>query len=79
VLDMAGNVWEWCSTKWRESYKEEADDGLEGDGSRVLRGGSFLNLQGTRAAPLATTTIPTLVTGTAGFGLWWCLLAPLIL
>ena len=40
-LDMAGNAWEWCATKWRESYREEPDDSPEGDESRVLRGGSW--------------------------------------
>lgn len=41
ILDASGNVWEWCSTKWRESYQEPADDDLEGAAGRVLRGGSF--------------------------------------
>jgi serine/threonine-protein kinase len=40
-LDMAGNAWEWCATKWRESYREEPDDSPEGEASRVLRGGSW--------------------------------------
>jgi len=40
-LDMAGNVWEWCSTKWRGSYSEPADDAPEGDDPRVLRGGAW--------------------------------------
>ena len=39
--DMAGNVWEWCSTKWRDNYTEKADESLEGRASHVLRGGSF--------------------------------------
>jgi formylglycine-generating enzyme required for sulfatase activity len=39
--DMAGNVWEWCATKWRESYEEAADESLEGDAPRVVRGGAF--------------------------------------
>ena len=42
-LDMSGNVLEWCSTKWQDSYKNYRDDNaLEGDAARVLRGGAFL-------------------------------------
>jgi formylglycine-generating enzyme required for sulfatase activity len=39
--DMAGNVWEWCVSKWRDSYKGEPDDSIEGDALRVLRGGCW--------------------------------------
>jgi formylglycine-generating enzyme required for sulfatase activity len=42
VEDMSGNVWEWCRTKWQDSYKKYRDDNrLEGDAPRVLRGGAF--------------------------------------
>jgi formylglycine-generating enzyme required for sulfatase activity len=44
ALDMSGNVWEWCSTKWLENYKgyeNKVDDDAAGDSRRVLRGGSF--------------------------------------
>ncbi len=40
-LDMSGNVWEWCLTKWRDNYSIEEDNNPEGDMLRVLRGGAF--------------------------------------
>jgi len=44
VEDLSGNVWEWCRTKWEESYEDYRDDNdLEGNVRRVLRGGSFLS------------------------------------
>jgi len=46
VLDMSGNVWEWCRTKWRGDYKGKPDDSPEGDAARVLRGGAFLDSAG---------------------------------
>ena len=41
ALEMSGNVWEWCRKKWREDYTSAADERLEGDAPRVLRGGAF--------------------------------------
>ncbi len=43
ILDASGNVWEWCSTRWRDTYDAPEDNALEGDAVRVLRGGSFAN------------------------------------
>lgn len=43
-LDMAGNIWEWCSSL-AFSYPYRADDGREGMalGPRIARGGSWLS------------------------------------
>lgn len=46
AADLAGNILEWCSTKWVDTYKDyarRADDDLEGEARRVVRGGSFVN------------------------------------
>ena len=45
ALDMSGNVWEWCQTKWRGNYEEPPDESLEGTDSRVVRGGAFDHYQ----------------------------------
>ena len=42
AMDMSGNVWERCSTKWRENYSAgRADNDSQGDSPRVERGGSW--------------------------------------
>jgi formylglycine-generating enzyme required for sulfatase activity len=47
LYDSAGNVYEWCSTKWGYSYPYNPDDGRENppatydENYRVLRGGGW--------------------------------------
>ncbi len=38
VVDMTGNVWEWCLTEY-----ETGEDGINGTNVRLLRGGSWFN------------------------------------
>lgn len=41
ALDMSGNTWEWCVSKWRPDYTTPPDDDPTGSEARVVRGGSF--------------------------------------
>ena len=54
LYDMHGNVWEWCSDTYHNSYIGAPTDGsawVESSGDRVVRGGSWLsNGGGVRSA-----------------------------
>ncbi len=41
LLDLSGNVWEWCLTKWRSNYEQPEDNVVDGISRRVIRGGAF--------------------------------------
>jgi formylglycine-generating enzyme required for sulfatase activity len=41
VLDMSGNVWEWCLSNWTARYQMPEDIANEGTQVRVQRGGAF--------------------------------------
>jgi formylglycine-generating enzyme required for sulfatase activity len=60
VHDMAGNVWEWTRTRYRP-YPYDAGDGRndpEGEGSPVVRGGSWNDDQGDARCAYRFGTVP---------------------
>jgi formylglycine-generating enzyme required for sulfatase activity len=65
VVDMAGNVWEWCLT----DYDKRTDDMHSAARFRVLRGGSWDNLTTILTlSAVATATGSALSTGAASGG-----------
>ncbi len=44
VMEMSGNVWEWCLSNYENSTFKAREENLRTDKSRVLRGGSWYNL-----------------------------------
>jgi formylglycine-generating enzyme required for sulfatase activity len=70
TLDMSGNVWEWTLSLDRP-YPYLPDDGRnapEAEGARVVRGGSWYDLQGGARCAFRSGASPTSSTRTSGFG-----------
>jgi formylglycine-generating enzyme required for sulfatase activity len=75
-LDMAGDVWEWCQSKY-ESYPYKGDDGreeLSGNEPRVLRGGAFYNSRGGARCAYRFSVRPDLRLDLIGFRV--CVVSP---
>ena len=69
-MDMAGNVLEWCLTKWVENYRDygkQVDHSMSGDEPRVLRGGSFNHAFGERPLRESAQVIPDIRYSNFGF------------
>jgi formylglycine-generating enzyme required for sulfatase activity len=64
VLDLAGNLWEWCLNKYDRPSDKAVD---ESDESRVLRGGSWGSGQDYARADLRGYAHPDLRRGLDGF------------
>ncbi|EGV28617.1 Sigma 54 interacting domain protein [Thiorhodococcus drewsii AZ1] len=69
VLDLAGNLWEWCASKRKDSIDLTIDSSGE---SRVLRGGSWRDYRGLARADLRYDRRPVDRFGRYGFRVLWC-------
>ena len=63
MLDLAGNVWEWCLNK----YGEPEDTSAAGEADRVLRGGSWGYGQGLARSAGRNGVDPDVRDGSIGF------------
>ena len=59
-LDMSGNVWEWCFSKYAKYPYDESDGRNDKDGTnrRVVRGGSFVYSGGDARAASRLNPVP---------------------
>ncbi len=82
LLDMSGNVWEWCATAWQDSYKdylknEEKLNKPEGGVARVLRGGSYYNEGSSLRCAIRYSYDPLSRGGYVGFRVVVCASSPI--
>jgi len=69
LYDMAGNVWEWTGSLYRH-YPYISDDGrenLEAYGARVLRGGSWFNVEYLQRVSFRNKVYPEVISHLIGF------------
>ena len=67
ALDMSGNVWEWTLSDYRNPSFEVIIENISSAPSRVLRGGSWLNLQDFARAVARNYDLPSLRNNYLGF------------
>jgi formylglycine-generating enzyme required for sulfatase activity len=63
VVDMAGNVWEWCLNEGDDPYNTQ----LSGETNRVMKGGSWNNAQANARAAFRSSRSPRTRTFNIGF------------
>ena len=69
VLDMVGNVWEWCVTDFDNPKVNASDENLHSGNRRVLRGGGWFNFDSYAHASFRNHGYPNLHNYFTGFRL----------
>jgi formylglycine-generating enzyme required for sulfatase activity len=75
VMDMSGNVWEWCLNNYEKPAPEARNENLRSDKNRVLRGGSFVYGDDRARAVYRSHNRAAIRVSTFGFRLF-CVLRP---
>jgi formylglycine-generating enzyme required for sulfatase activity len=68
VMDMSGNVWEWCLNKYEKPHELPARIKLDGTSGRPLRGGSWLAIKASLAPSVVATFLRSVTAALAVFG-----------
>jgi formylglycine-generating enzyme required for sulfatase activity len=67
VMDLSGNVWEWCLSNYENPFLEAHNENLRTDKNRVLRGGSWADNLGYARAAYRSLDRPAGRSGNIGF------------
>ena len=76
VMDMSGNVWEWCMSDYHNPAPDAQQENLRTDNWRVLRGGSWVNYLMLARAVYRHISFPAYRYYSFGFRLVCCVRPP---